>query len=121
MKTTIMALIVLSLVFMGDASGLGSQCPGINTTVSPIAASFQQLTVSTTAVGLTVPLGAKIAVISIESEPLRYRDDLTNPTAAVGVLVNVGSSLIVCSNTLERVRFIRSGGSDSTINASFYK
>ena len=45
---------------------------------------YQQLTVSTTAVALTVPVGATRAVVKVIAQPVRYRNDGTAPTSTVG-------------------------------------
>lgn len=49
----------------------------------------QQLTVSSTAVGLTVPTGTKPthALITVQTDSVRWRADGTAPTAAVGNLI----------------------------------
>ncbi len=112
------AAVISGFVWLGTAHG--SSCPGITTDVSPIAGSYEQITVSTTAVPLTVPLRAKIAVITVEAEPIRYRDDATDPTNTVGVLVSPGSTLIICSNALGRFKAIRQGGSDAILSVSYY-
>ena len=82
---------------------------------------YQQLTVSSTAVGLTVPTGSSVAVIIVESNPVRYRDDGTNPTAAVGTPVLQDQSVEVTGDALAAIRFIRSGASDGTLNINYYK
>lgn len=118
-RLTILALVFAGVVFLTGTSQ-SVECPGINTPVSPIANSYQQITVSTTAVGLTVPLSAKIAVISVEDESIRYRDDLVDPTASVGVLVGSGGSLIICGGTMERFKAIRANAADALLNVSYY-
>lgn len=82
---------------------------------------YQQITVSTTAVGLTVPDGATRAVLGIEAQPLRYRTDGTNPTASVGML-QAASTFVELSgaDTLANFKAIRSGGTDSVLNVSYY-
>lgn len=118
LKSLFVAAVICGFVWLGTAHS--SQCPGITTDVSPIANSYEQITVSTTAVGLTVPLKAKIAVVTVESQPIRYRDDTTDPTDTVGVLVSPGATLIVCSHSLGRFKAIRQGGSDASLSVSYY-
>ena len=84
--------------------------------------SYQQLTVSTSAVGLTVPSGAQRAVVVVEAQPLRYRDDGTNPTASVGMLCVAATRFDIESReALLAFKAIRSGGTDSVLSISYYK
>jgi len=71
-------------------------------------------------VSLTVPRGSELAVVVVETEDLRYRDDGTSPTATVGTLLKADNSLVVCTKALDRIEFIRDGASDSTINVNYY-
>lgn len=83
---------------------------------------YQQLTVSTTAVGLTVPSNAGRAVVVVEAQPLRYRDDGTNPTASVGMLCVAATRFDIESReALLAFKAIRSGGTDSVLSISYYK
>ena len=54
---------------------------------------YQQLTVSTAAVGLTLPAGAQRAVITVEVQSIRWRDDGTAPTDAIGTLVAANATI----------------------------
>ena len=51
---------------------------------TPIASSYEAITVSSTAIGLTPPTNADSAFISIETDAIRYTVDGTTPTAAIG-------------------------------------
>lgn len=83
---------------------------------------YQQITVSTTAVGLTVPEGAGRAVVVVEAQPLRYRDDGTDPTATVGMLCVAATRFDIESReALLAFKAIRSGGTDSVLSVSYYK
>ena len=85
-------------------------------------AGYQQITVSTTAVGLTVPAGASRAVVVVEGQPLRYRDDKTDPTASVGMLVAAGTRFELDSRqSMLAFKAIRQGASDATLCVSYYK
>lgn len=82
---------------------------------------YQQITVSTSAVGLTLPKGAIRAVVGVEAQPLRYRDDGTNPSASVGYLVVAGGTVEVYGSTaLSKFKAIRSGGTDAVLNVNYY-
>lgn len=54
---------------------------------------FQQITPLTSAQSLTVPAGARVAVIHAEAQVIRWRDDGTAPTATVGMRLVVGGEL----------------------------
>jgi len=119
MKTLILAL-VFALTFLGGGFGVqAGTCPGLDTILHPLA-GFEQITVSTTAVALTVPRGSELAVVVVEDADLRYRDDSTDPTASVGTLLKQDASLVVCTKALDRIKFIRDGGTDSLINVNYY-
>jgi hypothetical protein len=86
---------------------------------------FQPLTVSTTAVGLTVPAAvaeANFAFVRCETTNVRWRDDGTAPTAAVGggTLMEVGEALEYDGN-LRAIKFIRDGAADATLDITYYR
>jgi len=83
---------------------------------------YQQLTVADTAVGLTVPPGASRAVLTVQDQPLRWRDDGTVPTASVGMPVVAAVTFELNSKaSLNAFRAIRSTGSSAVLNISYYK
>lgn len=83
---------------------------------------YQQVTVSTTAIALTVPDGANRAVAVVEAQPLRYRDDSVDPTATVGMLLPAATIFNIESREgLLAFKAIRSGGTDSVLSVSYYK
>ncbi len=59
-----------------------------------IPLGYQQLTSITSSTALSVPAGAKIAVIGAETQGVRWRDDGTAPTGSIGMLLNSGDTLI---------------------------
>ena len=79
---------------------------------------YQQLTVSSSAVALTVPAGAAFALINVETDAVRWRDDGTNPTATVGMKVLVDGSLEY-DGDLAAIKFIRVT-TDAKLNVSYY-
>jgi len=91
--------------------------------------AFEQLTVSTTLVNFTTatwqPSGeapAKAALVQVESQPCRYRGDGTAPAAAVGHLLAATDTIVIpSSEACALAGFIRSGGSDATLNVTFYR
>lgn len=80
---------------------------------------YEQVTVLTTAVGLTVPANAAIAIIRPEAQNVRWRDDGTNPTAAVGMPLNVGDTLIYTGD-LAALAFIETAVG-AKLNVSYYR
>lgn len=83
---------------------------------------YQKLTVSTAAVGLTVPDGAARGVVVVEAQPLRYRDDGTDPDANTGMLCVAATRFDIESReALLAFKAIRSGGTDSVLSISYYK
>lgn len=105
------------------------------------AASFETLTVSSVALGITA---AKLvvttarnptegvsfmevqrldeAMFTVETNPCRFRLDGTDPTAAIGHLLQPGDSVIIAGfSNLSRLRFIRSGAADATVQATYYR
>lgn len=85
-------------------------------------AGYEQVAVSNTAVALTVPKGAGRGVFVVEAQPLRYRDDSVDPTASVGMLMVAEQTFEIESReALLAFKAIRSGGTDSVLNVTYYK
>ena len=81
---------------------------------------YQQITSLSSAISLTVPTGATLALIVIDSPAVRWRDDGTAPTASVGMLLTVGQSPFQYSGNLSSIQFIASSGSP-ILDISYYK
>ena len=78
----------------------------------------ESLTVSSTAVPLaSIASGALNALVTNGAEPIRGR--WGTPTASVGHYLNPYSVLDLYSS-MESVKFIRTGGSDSTIFVTYF-
>ena len=78
----------------------------------------ESLTVSSTAVALaSVASGALNALVTNGAEPIRVR--WGTPTASVGHYLNPYSVLDLYSS-MESVKFIRTGSSDSTIFVTYF-
>lgn len=119
MKRTIAALIILSLsLFPVPVMAQQNQC-GVGPSVPSPQYPSQTLTVSTTAVGLTVPAGANQAVIFINANNVRVAYDGTLPTDTVGAILQAGQSQLICALNLRTVRFIRDDASDAEVYAVF--
>lgn len=97
-----------------------SVCPGAITSLSP--SGYQQLAVSTSAVALTIPNQAvRMAIILIEDQPIRYRDDGTAPTSSVGTLIQNNVAIAVCGSALSGFKAIRSGGTNASLSINYYQ
>ena len=80
--------------------------------------SDEQVTVSTVAIGITAASGAVAAMVTNGAEPIRVR--WGTPTASVGHYLNPYSVLDLYQDDLGDVKFIRTGGSDSTIDVNYF-
>ena len=83
-----------------------------------VCLGYQQITSLSASTALTVPTGATMALITPESQAVRWRDDGVAPTASVGMPVAVGESLNY-DGDLSRIRFIQQAAS-ATLNVSYY-
>lgn len=87
---------------------------------------YQQITALSSATGLTVPtrdlngLNQKpvIALITPETQGVRWRDDDVNPTASVGMPLAAGVTLQY-DGDLTKIKFIEQTAS-AKINVSYY-
>jgi hypothetical protein len=68
----------------------------------------------------SIPARAQKAYITIEANPVRWRDDGTPPTAAEGHPIAAGG-VLEYEGTLTSLRLIRSGGADADLNVSYYR
>lgn len=98
-------------------------------TYNPIdAIGHEQLTVSTTAVGLTPPTGLRPrhALISIQTNAIRWRADGTDPTASIGIPKAAATEIDLTdpmgdyAGFLSKAKFIRSGGADATLDIQYF-
>lgn len=89
---------------------------------SPITGGYQKIN-PTTATGLTLTgaeTGARMALISVEAEPVRMRDDGTDPTASEGLLLPAGT-VREYAGTLSALKFIDTAAGASTVTVLLYK
>lgn len=89
------------------------------------AGATQFITAGTLAAAtpLTVPNGASIAEICVETAGVRYRDDGVAPTASVGIPIVGTSTAPACfayAGPLSAIQFIAISGSP-TMDVAFYK
>jgi len=87
---------------------------------------YQQITSLSSATNLTVPktslngLNAKpvFALIVVEGQAVRWRDDKQSPTASVGMPIAAGSTLQY-DGDLTNIQFIQQGAG-AILNISYY-
>jgi len=90
------------------------------------------LSVSTAAVGLTLPGSANTrikpthCIIQVTAADVRWRADGTAPTTSVGIVVAAGSNIEFMDGTInyqsliERIQFIRDGSVDAVLEVAFF-
>lgn len=83
-----------------------------------VCLGYEQITSLSAATALTVPGGATLAVITPESQSVRWRDDGTNPTSSVGMPLTLLTTLSYDGN-LKNIRFIQQAAS-ATLNVCYY-
>jgi len=83
-----------------------------------VAKSDQSLTVSSTAVALTVPSGTYSALLTNGAEAVRLR--WGTPTASVGHYLAPYTSIELFTD-MGSVKLIRAGSSDSTVFVTYYQ
>lgn len=79
---------------------------------------YEQITGLSAVKHLTPVAGARFALISPESQNVRFRDDATDPTSSVGMQLTVGTYLEYTGN-LGRIRFIEEAAS-AKLNVAYY-
>lgn len=67
-----------------------------------------------------IPAGATMALLSVETNNVRYRDDGIAPTSSVGTPLAAGLSAWPYSGSLSAIKFIPTTGS-ATVDVCFYK
>jgi len=82
------------------------------------ALGYQQITNLSSAVGLTVPVGATRALIAPLTKDIRWRDDKTAPTATIGMPVTAGTYLSY-DGDLQNIKFIETSAS-AELNITYY-
>lgn len=83
------------------------------------ALGYQQITSLSAATALTVPSGTLMAIITPETQAVRWRDDGTNPTATIGYPLAVGTELQYTAAQLSKLKFIEQTAS-ATLNICYY-
>lgn len=85
-------------------------------------AGYEKLTVTDTAVSLTVPANANRALMVLETAKIRIRDDETDPTASEGLPLNTNQSFTIDNEkALHAFKAIRTGGTSGVLYILYYK
>jgi hypothetical protein len=79
---------------------------------------YQQITAPAAATALTVPDGARYALIKTETQAIRWRDDAVDPTAAIGMLVDIGDEFMY-TGQLSKIKVIQAVAG-AVVNVSYY-
>lgn len=81
----------------------------------------EAITVGATAVGLTPPPIADVAILQVLVATIRFTDDGTAPTATLGEQAGAGDVLEASGRrTLESFAAVREGAADATLMARYY-
>ena len=108
-------LLSLALIcgpFRADVQAQESACSSAGVSGLQVIGD-QTITVSTTALGLTVPLGTVCASLQVNTtaESIRWRSGAV-PTTSVGWVLLANTPITVGSNDLRRFQMIRDGSAD---------
>jgi hypothetical protein len=83
-----------------------------------VCLGYQQIASLSSSTALTVPSGATLAVITPESQAIRWRDDGTAPTSAIGMPLPL-FTVLSYDGDLQKIRFIEQAAS-AKLNISYY-
>lgn len=101
-----------------EAAGVVSRSSTLVVDGNLVPKGYQQLTVSNTSVGMTVPSGAKVARVQVLNYNVRTRDDGTDPDATTGMREFADTEFFYVGD-LSVIEFIRES-SDAEVNISYY-
>ena len=102
----------------GTKDTLGNGCITAGAAVSAGASQF--IGSLSSAVALAPPSGATKAIITVESQSVRWRDDGVAPTASVGNLLPVGTIMFYTVLPLANMKLIETTAS-AAVTVSYYK
>lgn len=122
LRSLMLVAAVALLLISGTEPVVQAACNGFQTQTKPFA--FETITVSNVSIGFTTATAdvANYAVVTLETNPIRYRADGSAPTAAIGHLASAGTTLEVCGKSaIASFRMIRQGAADATAPVTYYK
>lgn len=103
----------------GVAAGLDEQGRLLVLEETPLA--DEQVTVSTTVVGLNPPPNANVALIQALTNPIRFKANGDSPAAAEGLRMAPNDVIrLEGFKTLHGFRAIREGAADATVEAHYF-
>lgn len=115
-------LAIASLLVMHEGEAKAT-CAGFGGSPQPFA--FETITVSSSSIGFTAGTyspttgPAIMALVTTETNPLRFTADGTTPTGSVGHLAAASSQIEVCgTQAVRNFRMIRTG-SDATVQVTY--
>lgn len=124
-RTRLALALILAVFSCGSAIHAAPGGCGTSAFLTPFA--FETISVSTTAVGFTAGtytfggITADMAIATLETDAVRYRDDGVDPTGAVGHVFAANTAVTVCGpQSIKNVRFIRVTG-DASMSVSYYR
>ena len=79
---------------------------------------YQRITGLSTVKSLTVPGGVRTVMLKCETQPVRWRDDGTDPTTTDGFLLDAGEEFMYTGKP-QKLRFIETVPG-SVLHANFY-
>lgn len=85
--------------------------------LSPLG--YEQVTSLSAAAALTVPSGARVAMVQAETQNVRWRDDGDDPTGTVGMLLVADDRATLMVGSLNALRFIETAAS-AVLNVTYY-
>ena len=98
------------------------ECFGVAQTKTMVTTSYETVTVADTAIGITAANVGALMMVTVETAPLRFRTDGTDPTATEGHLVGSGASFTVCGGgNILAFRAIRTTGTSAVLKVTQYK
>lgn len=104
-------------IWCGSSPSTSVPCPGISALK---ALGYQQVTSLGSATGLpSIPTKAVIAVVTVETAGVRWRDDGTAPTATVGMPIAANGSVSFLETPLSAIQFIAQTGSP-VLDVAYY-
>lgn len=80
---------------------------------------YQQITALSAATALTVPAGARAALLKCETQSVRFRDKAETPTATVGFPLDTTDEFFY-TGKLSSLRFIEAAAS-AKLNILYYR
>ena len=119
LRYTVLAFVCAGLCLVGPARA--------DSPLRYVPLGYCQITVLTAAVSLVtascssgaVPSNASMAIITTETQGVRWRDDGTAPTATIGMPLAAGGSMSY-SGTFSAIQFIQQSAT-ATLDVAFYR